>query len=471
MDILRRWSEIVSLILLCFAVAVSPLPFGSTEPWVAACWVVVLGAALLLAPVGELTRGRKLLIGVFAIFFACELLLVYAQTCAPFVWMVGAADPIWPETSRLLHVPLSDVITAAQGRPWAALSGSLVALLALACGFILGARAANVRTLLKVVAWAGVFYAVLGMVSFFVDPSRILGREKEAYRTVLTATFINRNTAAAYFGVCAVVWLLFLCESIRPRGTESRLGDLIMQALRRPRRRTMVSSVMLFILCSAMFMTGSRAGTLLSLAALLATFIGFFRANLVSGRRDLLALLWVALLIFVLLQVMGTAISARIEEQGLTDQGRWEAYKSAIAIVRAHPWLGTGLGTFALVFPQFRSGNISAWGTWDRAHNTLLELADEGGLPLAVLVVLGWSIMLMVLLYGARRERPVSGVASACLAIATLSMLHSLVDFPLQIPGFSMSVFSLMGAGLAHSLGEGGLDAFPGKRGRERHKT
>ena len=33
----------------------------------------------------------------------------------------------------------------------------------------------------------------------------------------LTATFINRNTAAAYFGSCAMVWLVLSMQKLRGR--------------------------------------------------------------------------------------------------------------------------------------------------------------------------------------------------------------------------------------------------------------
>ena len=40
----------------------------------------------------------------------------------------------------------------------------------------------------------------------------------------------------------------------------------------------------------------------------------------------------------------------------------------------------------------------------------------------------------------------------AALAVAILAVLHSLIDFSLQIPGYAIVALSLIGAGLAQSF-------------------
>jgi len=76
-------------------------------------------------------------------------------------------------------------------------------------------RPFRAKSVLIVFAWSGLSYAIFGIVSYLIDPSKMLGIEKDAYQADLTATFYNRNTAAIYFGSCAVVWLIVLLEKIR----------------------------------------------------------------------------------------------------------------------------------------------------------------------------------------------------------------------------------------------------------------
>src|SRR5258705_416389 len=84
---------------------------------------------------------------------------------------------------------------------------------------------------------------------------------------------------------------------------------------------------------------------------------------------------------------------------------RLEAYRSTLRIIADYPWFGTGWGTFAAIFPTYRSSNISIWGVWDIAHSTPLELAAELGIPLALLVAFAWVVGIVVLLRGTRRSR------------------------------------------------------------------
>ena len=88
-------------------------------------------------------------------------------------------------------------------------------MLALILGLIVGVDPDRARRGIRVMAWAGVGYAVYGILALLFDPTEILWREKTAYLGNLTATFINRNTAAAYFGSCSAVWFVLLMAAIR----------------------------------------------------------------------------------------------------------------------------------------------------------------------------------------------------------------------------------------------------------------
>ena len=153
-------------------------------------------------------------------------------------------------------------------------------------------------------------------------------------------------------------------------------------------------------------------------------------------------------------------VRGRFDAQGLADEGRIETYRGTLRMVADRPWFGSGLGTFAWSYPAYRSDHVSMWGVWDRAHNTLLELAAELGVPLAGLVALGWAFMLLALARGAfGRQRP-AVLPIAAFAIALLAVSHSLIDFSLQVPGYSIPVFALVGAGVTMALSGGSKSTF-----------
>lgn len=443
----------VSALILYGVVALAPLPFGSTDPTTIAVWCIVLGVALVFAPIRQLTKSHFALLGGVGIIIAAYALVLHEQLAASPWLPVSTPHPLWKEAGDALGVPLEPSVSIARHQPFFALGAPLAAMLALLCGLTVGADRKRAGQLLRIIAWSGVAYAIYGIIAYVVDPTKILWREKIAYQTVLTSTFINRNTAAPYFGTCAVIWLLLLSDSIRQRLPAGPIAwrGLPKRLLTSPPRQVTLAFSMLFVCLAAMFMTGSRAGVVLSLLALVVAFTLYFRRDLPRRSGLLAAILAAGAIALVLLQFMGAGVNARFDAQGAADGGRFDTYLATLRMIGDHPWLGTGLGTFAWSYPAYRPADVSLWGVWDRAHNTLLEIAADMGIPLAALVVIAWIIVLAVLIHGVSRKHG-QKIPIAALSVAILSLLHSLVDFPLQIPGYAIVVFALVGVGLAQSV-------------------
>jgi O-antigen ligase len=216
---------------------------------------------------------------------------------------------------------------------------------------------------------------------------------------------------------------------------------------------------MLVLCLAALFMTTSRGAALVSLLVLIAAFLVFFRRDLPRRTGFMSALAGGAAVALVLLETMGGRVNARFGLLGLSDEGRLETYKATLRMIADHPWLGTGQGSFAYAFPIYRSSNASVLGIWNIAHNTLLEIAADMGIPIALLVVAAWLAIFAALIRGVLVRRRGILVPAAALAVALLAVLHSLIDFSLQIPGYSIVALSLVGAGLAQSFPENAKQA------------
>ncbi len=441
----------ISSWLLFAAVAFAPLPFGSYQGTAVAFWCIVLGVCLVIAPVRGLGAGRLALAGVAAIVVAAYGLVLHEQL-AEHPWLATSAS-IWHEAQQATGMPLSPSVSIARNQPWFELGRPLVCVLAIACGFLVGADDGRARQLIKVIAWSGAAYAAYGILAHLFDPTHILWRDKQAYLGSVTGTFINRNTAGAYFGSCAVVWSLLLWQRVRremprPFAWKAIPGRLFSAAP----KKVIIASAMLLLCLVALFMTGSRGATVLSLLALIVAFIAFFRRDLPRWSGLVTALAASSAVALILLQLIGGSVNARFDTGGLADEGRLETYRATLRMIADHPWFGTGQGTFADAFPAYRSANVSVWGVWDKAHNTLLEIAADIGVPIAALVVIVWIVIFAALVRGTlvRQRGLITPVAA--LAVAALAVLHSLIDFPLQIPGYSIVALSLIGAGLAQSF-------------------
>jgi O-antigen ligase len=443
----------LSALLLFVTIAWAPLPFGSTEASATSLWCIVLGLALVLARPDSLQRGQVWLLGLAALVVAGYAIVLHEQIAARPWLAVALPHPLWQESSKLLGTALPPAVTIAKDQPWLALGPPLCVILTLVSAFIVSLDRDRADQLLKVVAWSGAAYAAFGIASYIGDPTKVLWRDKQAYTTSLTATFTNRNTAAVYFGACTLIWQLMVFERIErllPRGVGlSGLWRRILFA----RSRRMAVALSMFILClAAMLLTRSRAGVVFSLAVMIIAPVLFFRQR--WPRKSGAAIVVVAGmgLALVLLETLGSGVNSRFDIDQLADGGRWEVYRSTLRMITDYPWFGTGFGTFVWNFPAYRSEAIPILGIWDRAHNTLLELTSEAGIPLASLIVLAWVVVLAMLVRGVRKRRrdvifPIAGLLTALLAL-----VHSSIDFSLQIPGFAIMVAAVVGCGLAQSF-------------------
>ena len=445
-------SNRISSLVLFVTVAVAPFPFGSTDPTAIAFWCIVLGLGIIAVSPGRLRRKHLPLLGLAIIVILAYAFVLHEQVAAR-PW-IASPHELWGEAAETLGISITPSVSIARNQPLFAVWAPAANMLTLVCSFIVCSDRDRARQLLHVVAWSGVAYAIFGIAAYLIDPTHVLWREKVAYRGVLTSTFINRNTAAVYFGSCAVVWLLILSRHLRqrlPPGPIRWRGipHWLMSEIPRP----VVLSLSILLLClAAMLLTNSRAGIVLSLMALIAAFVGYFYRDLPRHGGVAAALVIGGLIALIFLQILGGNVSGRFNVQGLSSEGRLDVYRSTLKMIANHPWFGTGLGTFNWSFPAYRSANISPWGVWDRAHSTPLELAADLGLPLTGLIVIVWIIVLGVLIHGVRTRRQDRIVPVGALAVALIGLTHSLIDFSLQIPGYAIVVFALVGAGLVQSF-------------------
>ena len=425
--------------------------FGSREPTTIAVWCGLLGLGLVLASPKRLQKGHWFVLSGLAFVALCFGFVLHEQL-SDHPW-IAAFNPVWAKASEALGQQLVPSVSIVRGQPFFAIGSPLANMLALLLGLIVGVDSDRARRGVRVMAWAGVGYAVYGILALLLDPTEILWREKTAYIGNLTATFINRNTAAAYLGSCSAVWLILLMSAIRkilPRGA-IEWKKVPHYLLVETRKDVLIRFVMLFVCLSAMFMTSSRGGVLVSLAVLILAFMIYFGRDL---SRKGLAVSLVACVTtgLFLLQILGGNIGARIDIQGLSDAGRLSAYRSTLKIIADNPWFGTGLGTFAFSFPAYRSDDISMWGVWDIAHNTHLEFASEMGIPLALIVAMAWIAAVILLSLGLRGRRHNIVAPLSALAVSLIALLHSSIDFSLQVAGYSIVVFALLGLGLSQAI-------------------
>ena len=108
-------------------------------------------------------------------------------------------------------------------------------------------------------------------------------------------------------------------------------------------------------------------------------------------------------------------------------------------IWKDYPLFGSGLGSFPVVYPRY--AGQKSWWTYTHAHNDYLEFGAEVGaiglslLGLMVLMSFGAALRAQYL----RRDPLMRGLSFASMMGILALMIHSAVDFSLQIPANALT--------------------------------
>ena len=141
---------------------------------------------------------------------------------------------------------------------------------------------------------------------------------------------------------------------------------------------------------SAVIASSSRAGAIL----VITEFLGVLLVSWFRGRsRFPLPMLGIAVALTVgLVAVAGFDSCRRTAQVSRPARGRRQINEASIDMIKAHPWIGWGLGTYVPVYPRFARYDD---GTYvNHAHNDWLEWWAEGGVFFAalMLVVFVWTL-------------------------------------------------------------------------------
>jgi O-antigen ligase len=440
------FAAIAAFLLL---LVVAPLPMGGNRDWAWAPMVAVVGMLAVLFATGVVGRAgfdvtpdeRRpllLLFGAFAVFLAVSLLQM--STLGP----TGATAWLYERASMILgqaHEPV----------PTLAIDASRNILLkSLACGLIfLIARAlfgdpGRARWLL---------------IAFVVSALLVMIYALIGYRCLMSGTFVNSNSFACFIGM-GLVAVLALLFSHRPR--RQRRSDRYEDEYEHDydyeggsaldwltgTRLTLIALALLFM--GGLLISGSRAGFAASLVGAL-----IFLALHMRGRWESRSQMGRALLIggafaVVVGLIAGGALIeklARLSESSSTN--RVIIWRSTLDAIAQSPWWGWGRGTYADIYSVLQPVEIPQPN--DLAHSTPLETVVELGIPGAIAAFLLIFVPWWVCLRGGLRRDRQRVLPAAAFALTSVPILHSIVDFSLQMPAIAFVTAAFLGMGWAQA--------------------
>ena len=127
---------------------------------------------------------------------------------------------------------------------------------------------------------------------------------------------------------------------------------------------------------------------------------------------------------------------ARVAAEGAgsvadSPNSRLNIWRNTLALIAANPWTGVGFGEFNLAWTLTAFAHRPT-AFFDHSHNLMLQLAVELGLPLATLVL---GLLVLALWRAGRLACGAAGLAGqaarAAAMLVVITMLHSLVEYPL----------------------------------------
>jgi O-antigen ligase len=216
---------------------------------------------------------------------------------------------------------------------------------------------------------------------------------------------------------------------------------------------------------ASIFLSGSRGGMTAFAAQMVVLGVLLLRKREAGWKQPLMLGAFLAVVIIFLVWMGGNEVTRRLlsihseARQEITGGTRLSIDRDCLRMLLKKPFLGWGLGTFPIVYPEFRSFYTTFFV--NQAHNDYLQLLVETGL--AGFAIALWFLAL--LFRGAARKlkdftkSDGTETATGALTLAALLgcvgiLVHSLFDFNLQIPANAALFYVLCAIAAAPPLQE-----------------
>ncbi|MBQ0921625.1 O-antigen ligase family protein [Hydrogenophaga aromaticivorans] len=428
----------------------TPTPAGLTR--------LALALTLLLVLLATVFRGGNRAVALMGLeWLALALLLACALP-----WLGRASLPAGWGTGRwaalrlaLASAPL--VVAVVQLVPWpgaGALSptplATAYALLAglpvVACFMVaLSGNAAQVQTLLRLWLWVAVAQAALGLLQLGGFDALYFGMNGAE---PVIGSYASKNTYANLLAMAAPLAVLGLWgASGRQRRGSGSHGE---------RRSPWWSVLALLTLLAAALASTSRTGiaTALLVTLLALALLAPARESATGGRGAWLRRLGLPALALGLLAV--ALFMGGLDWVERFDADRLAEDDAVRALTREATWqgalaywpVGSGLGSYAWVFPRFQAPEVGPY-LLDLAHNDYLQILMETGALGLVAMALTLALMgrraLQLFSAGRGTWSSADRLAVACGLGLLATLLHAWVDYPFRIPANAMLAAFLLG--------------------------
>ncbi len=306
----------------------------------------------------------------------------------------------------------------------------------------------QIRRLMAALVVLGVVQAFYGLFELTRQNPHVLFYKKVYNLNAATGTFINRNHFSGYLEMIIPIALTLVIARIDMFSLAGkRWGEKIAQLTGKGFATNALALIGALVMAVAVIQSHSRSGVFV----LLFTFVLFFELTVYHFSKARYRQSWIKtflIVAFILitaasLYVGVEATMSRFSQDNLLQDGRPQYWTSVLRIFADFPIFGTGLGTFASVYPVYET--VTLEGRLLHAHNDYLEFLSELGLP-------GFALLLGIVLYlfidglktwSGRRHPGIKGMGMGGFVAVAALLVHSFTDFNLHIPANAL-LFSVI---------------------------
>lgn len=431
--------------LFLVALVWAPLPFGSNHLWawsLLEAWVLLTAAAWLVlfaADRVELTNAFRRAWPVL-VLFAGVIALVHLQLIPLPPTILATLSPAAAE----IHVATQSAptITLDPAATRAAVLKTLTYGVLFAQTLLLVNSRARLRSLALVLVFCGVFQAAYGALMTLSGLEYGFFVVKEHGEGTVTGTFVNANHLAGYLEMClgVGVGLMLADMSTRPAANFRESLRRVLAGLLGDQGRV---RLLLVVMVIGIVLSKSRMGNVAFLSSLLVAGVLY---AVLAKRFSTATLVFFVSVVLVDILIIGNyfgidRVAQEIQQGMQLDSAvsgrdhRLVVAEDTLHIVGDFPLTGAGAGSFASIYPAYNGGD-TGFQFWKHAHNDFLQFAAEFGL--AGFAMLGGIVLLSVWMAISaqvrRRDQMMRGMACGILMAMVAILIHSAVDFNLQIP-------------------------------------
>ena len=288
----------------------------------------------------------------------------------------------------------------------------------------------RLHVLVRTIMVFGFCLAIFGLTQSVVSPTKVYWI-RELNQSTAFGPFINRHHFAGYMELTIAL----------------PLGLVFAGAIEK--EKMLIYLFVAGLMGVALVMTASRGGIISLVAEILflITVTAIWRKQSerkhrhrrssrlksIAARAGMAAALLVSLFIGVLFFGGEFSINRFIDTVNTDDPttGRAHFWSVTLNIIKAYPYLGTGLGAYGVSYTQYDSRN--GLFRLEQAHNDYLQVLSDGGivggvLALSFVVLLFWKAIVRAKSRDDFRRGVALGALSGCFGV----LIHSFFDFTLH---------------------------------------